>query len=251
VVAEQGIAPVLPRTVAGLHVSAASFDSGSGSGSWQALTPHVEWQAFEWLSLFTAIPLAQVRFDGGRTANGPGDLALSLKARLVATPHGGLLLSAGLGVELPTGDGDQGLGGGHVELAPFAIVSTVLHERGGLVVLGYGLSSLRFAVDGGGHSHTHAGSAAGHSHGSVLAPHGQRELFSRAMLAVSLGGSHLSLGGEGAAPLWNDGSHQLAARAEIGQVLAEKLHLTASAAATVVGEQRYGITAGLGAAWMF
>lgn len=63
------------------------------------------------------------------TATAPaefGDLAVSGKVSLFQTPHGGQLVAAGLGAELPTGSKARGLGGGHVEMAPFVGISSAL-----------------------------------------------------------------------------------------------------------------------------
>jgi hypothetical protein len=244
VVSDLGIAPVLPASVAGVSVGTASFDVAGMRGRWVAVTPQAEVQLGRYLSLLGTLPLARIDYQGGDSHNGLGDVGLSAKLRLYASDHGGLL-SAGLGVELPTGDDETGLGGGHPELAPFAIASSTLWHGHGLEWIAYGLGSLRMAL--GRHDHLHNGPAGN----SMLSPHASRELFGRFMSALVRGQGCLGAGLEGARVLSGGPPGYLAARGELGTVMGQSLRLFLSVDATVAGEQRFGVRGQAGSAWLF
>ena len=245
VVSDLAIAPVLPASLVGVEVSSASFDVAGMQGRWLAVTPQAEWQLGQRLSLLGTLPLARVDFQGGESHTGLGDLGLSAKVRLYASEHGGLLLSTGLGVELPTGDDEHGLGGGHPELTPFLIASSTLWHGGGFEWIVHGLGSLRMAI--GGHDHVHNGPAGN----SMLSPHASRELFGRFMSVLVRGRGYLAAGTEGAAALVGGPPGYLAVRGELGSVLGESLRLFVSADTNVAGHRRYGLRAQVGSAWLF
>jgi len=251
VVTEHGIASIMPQTVASLDFYAVTFDAGGRKGRWEALTPSFEWHAFGPLSLFASLPIAHVRPDGGDSASGIGDLSLSAKVSFFETPHGGLLASAGLGVELPTGDKDDGLGSGHVGLAPFLGASSAFLSLGNVDLVAYGLTSLRASLGEGGHHHADAANAHAHPQGSVLAPHAEREVYGRAMLAAVFASVYLAGGAEGTAVLQGQGQGHVGARGEIGWKTTEALRLFLGADALVAGERRYGVRGRAGVAWMF
>jgi hypothetical protein len=245
VVSELGIAPVLPASLVGVSVGSADFDVAGMRGRWVAVTPQAEVQLGRYLSLLGTVPLARVDYQAGAAYSGLGDVGLSAKLRLYASDHGGLLLSAGLGMELPTGDDENGLGGGHPELAPFALGSSSLWHGAGLEWIAYALGSLRMAL--GGHDHVHQGPAGN----SMLSPHAQRELFGRLMSALVRGQGYLGAGLEGARVLSGGPPGYLAVRGELGTVLGESLRLFLSIDATVAGEQRFGVRGQVGSAWLF
>jgi hypothetical protein len=250
VVSELGIAPVLPRSTAGVDASAANFDLEGQRGSWQALTVALEWSLGRRLSFFGALPFARLAVDGSDPAVGIGDAAVSAKLALYASEHGGLLLSAGLGAELPTGNHHNGLGGGHVELVPFVAASSALGHLGRLELVTFVIVSPRFSLashdDGGG-----GAAAMGEVHGSLLAPHGDREVFGRALAALAYGAGYAGAGAEGATVLEGSGSGYLALRGEAGYLLGASLRLMAGVDGTVAGDHRFGLRARLGALWLF
>jgi hypothetical protein len=245
VVSDLGIAPVLPASVAGVSVGTASFDVAGMRGRWVTVTPQAEVQLGRHLSLLGTVPLARVDYQGGASHNGLGDVGLSAKLRLYASDHGGLLLSAGLGVELPTGDDGNGLGGGHAELAPFAVAASTLWHGGGAEWIAYGLGSLRMAL--GAHDHVHNGPAGN----SMLSPHAQRELFGRLMTALVKGQNYAGAGLESARVLSGGPPGYLAVRGELGTVMGESLRLFLAVDGTVAGQRRYGLRGQLGSAWLF
>src|SRR5207244_225601 len=73
------------------------------------------------LSVRLGVPLAHVAYDGGRDVRGVGDVELAAKMRLAGCGCGcgEWIVSAGAAVAAPTGRAADGLGSGHVELAPF------------------------------------------------------------------------------------------------------------------------------------
>lgn len=245
VVSDLAIAPVLPASMAGVSVATASFDVAGMRGRWVTVTPQVEWSPGRYLSLLGTLPLAQVDYQGGGTHSGLGDVGLSAKLRLYASDHGGLALSAGLGLELPTGDDENGLGGGHPELTPFAVASSSLWHGGGTDWILYALGSLRMAL--GGHAHVHDGPAGN----SMLSPHANRELFGRVMTGLVRERRYLAAGMELAAALAGGPPGYTAVRGELGTVMGESLRLFAAIDATVAGERRFGVRGQVGSAWLF
>jgi hypothetical protein len=245
VVSDLGIAPVLPATVVGVSVGSADFDVAGMRGRWVAVTPQAEVQLGRYLSLLGTLPLARIDYQEGGAHSGLGDVGLSGKLRLYASDHGGLLLSAGLGVELPTGDDENGLGGGHPELAPFAIASSSLWHGAGLEWIAYALGSLRMAL--GAHDHVHNGPAGN----SMLSPHAQGELFGRFMSALVRGQGYIGAGVESARVLAGGPPGYTALRGELGTVLGASLRLFMSVDGTVAGQQRFGVRGQVGSAWLF
>jgi hypothetical protein len=245
VVAEHGVAAVLPRTVVSLDAAGARYDVEGHRGTWQTLTPTVEWAFADRFSIFAALPLARLDGEGDGPVTGLGDLSLSAKAALYATPHGGLLLAAGIGAELPTGDDERNLGGGHVELAPFVAAASTFHEVEAAAFVAHALVVPRFALPGGDH---HGGAA--HTHGSFLAPHASRELFARVMTGVVLDRVHVTAGVEGASTYSFGGRGYLAPRAEVGVLLAPSWRAFAAVDLSVWGDERFGPRARLGLAWL-
>ncbi|HEY0707919.1 MAG TPA: transporter [Polyangia bacterium] len=255
-IAEHGLAAIMPRTAAGVDWTGATFDLGDRKGRWQLITPSFEWRVFERLSLFAALPFGRVDLDDSAGGGyGLGDLSVSGKATLVATPHGGFLLSAGLGAELPTGDADNGFGGGHVELIPFVAASSAFYEGGRLALVAYGMAALRGSVGADHPEDEHGAGTVSHVHGpaagSVVAPHAEREGYARAMLAAVLGSFDVGTGGEGAVVFAGKGPGHLGWRAEAGYLLNESVRLHTAVDLGLLGERRYGVRGRLGAAWLF
>ncbi|HEY0711370.1 MAG TPA: hypothetical protein VGF45_01755 [Polyangia bacterium] len=256
VIAERGISGVMPSTVVAMDWTAATFDLPARRGQWQLVTPSFEWQVWRRLSLFAALPFGRVAIDGTADRVGLGDLSVSAKATVFASDHGGLLVSAGLGLELPTGNADHGFGGGHLELTPFLAAASTLLEGAGRALFLYGLGSFRGSLAGphdDGHPHVH-GSGHDHGHvtsGSVVAPHATREVYGRLMLGALFGRFDFATGVEGAAVVTGDGRGHLGWRSEVGHLWTQSLRLTGSVDVGISGEERYGVRGRLGVAWMF
>lgn len=249
VVSEHGFAPVVPRSVAGVDVAAASFELEGRRGHWETVTPSLEWGFARRVSLFLALPLARLDHDrAAQAVVGVGDLSVSMKANLYATPHGGLLISAGLGVEVPTGRSEDGLGAGHFEVTPFAMVASSVWSAGGLELIVHTLASARLALEG--HTHSHGGGGSAHLHGSLLAPHAGRELFARGGVALVGRRAYLAAGAEGAAPL-GSGEGYLAPRVEAGMLLTTELRAFVGVDGVALGQRRHLLRGRAGVGWLF
>ncbi len=251
-VTDFGIARVEPSTRVTIETLAAGFELAERSGNWQALVLSGEVTAFTWLSVSARAPFARVSV-GDTTHVGLADAEVAARARLYTTEHGGLILSAGLGVELPTGNSDHGLGGGHVELAPFVSGSAAPLEELVLFAAVAPLVSLGAHADE--HDHPTAkphieGTATG-LRGSVLAPHNPRELAVNAGAAYLVGPAFVSAGLGLAAPL---GDHELStfvsSRLEIGVRVASGLRLLAGAELPVAGDRRFDWKGRLELMWL-
>jgi hypothetical protein len=170
------------------------------------------------------------------------DAEVAAKLGLVATQHGGLLLSAGVSFELPTGSEKKGLGAGHFEISPFVTASSAPVNN---LVL-YGLLADRISAG----SHGDPAEAPGEVHGSVLAPHSDHELTTRLGAAYVRGPAYLSGGIEYVevfVPSLAAGPVVL--RGELGILFQSELRLAFGFDAPVASPHRYGWRGRLGIAW--
>ncbi len=251
VVSESGVAWVEPVSVVEVETSAASFDHGGARrGTWSAIAPSLELALDERFSLMARTPVALILFEDGRGALGLADVELSGKARLYADEHGRFIASVGLGLELPTGVVEDGLGGGHVELTPFLAVSSQLTAR----LLLTGLLSARLSLPDPDDPTSGDPPEPGEriAHGSVLAPHAPGELFARVGVSYVLEGvAYATLGADAIAPFADPTRGPVLARAEVGVLPLDGIRVALGGDATVFGEARHGARGRLSVAWMW
>ena len=111
--------------------------------------------------------LAYVDYDDGPSEAGLSDCEVVPKVRVWKKASGWpASVSAGLSVELPTGDADTGTGNGHVSLFPFATFSS-------MPVRGFMLHAMvgdRFVVSGEHDAGHERERHAGHVHGAAARP---------------------------------------------------------------------------------
>jgi hypothetical protein len=261
VVSQYGIAPAEPVTRASLKLQMRRFDfDGGPAGSARVATPRIQYAPVSWLSGVARLPVASLQYDDATNRFGIGDLAVGAQVRAFATDHGGLIVSAGLGSELPTGDVAAGFGAGHVELAPFVVVSSSPTDN--LVV--FGSVTEQFAVGGGGghgghgdgghgHDHAHGGGSIGSSvHGAVIAPHAAHEMRTRVGVAYVLDPVYLSVVNSVVFAWSRDrtlGPYD--AGLELGWRALEDLRLALGADVPVLGPDRFEWTTQLAASWTF
>jgi hypothetical protein len=239
VVSESGIAWVEPMSVAQVDATSARFDLGpTWQGRWWSVAPMVELTPIKRLSVIARVPMVRIDFDDGRAVMGLGDISTSLKVLCWADEHGKLIVSAGLGVELPTGSARDALGSGHLELVPFVAGSSQIARR---VILS-GILSERLSL------------GEESSGGSPLAVHEAHELFARVMGTwTSLG----PLGLYGSAGLdrvvvWSGGVRgPLTARAELGLVQRQTWRLAWRSELPLAGQRRHKWLTGLNLALWF
>jgi hypothetical protein len=244
IVSEYGIAFVEPTSVAEFDIQAAEFRLGDRSGHWQLVALSLEYALTPRLSLSGHLPFGRIRYDGGSTEYGPGDAEVGAKVSLVATQHGGLLLSAGASFELPTGSEVKGLGAGHFEISPFVTASSALVNN---LVL-YGLLADRISAG----SHADSVEAPGEVHGSVLAPHSDHELTTRLGAAYVRGPAYLSAGVEYVEVFVPSlAAGPLVLRGELGILFLSELRLALGFDVPAAGPHRYEWRRRLGIAWFF
>ncbi len=238
IVSEYGIAFVEPSSIAEVDTQAAEFRLGDRSGHWQLVALSLEYAVTPRLSFSGRLPFARIRYDAGSTEYGPGDAEVAAKVGLVATQHGGLLLSAGASFELPTGSEKKGLGAGHFEISPFVTASSAPVNN---LVL-YGVLADRIS--------TGSAEAPGEAHGSVLAPHSDHELTTRLGAAYVRGPAYLSGGIEYVEVFVPSlAAGPLVLRGEFGILFQSELRLAFGFDAPVAGPHRYGWRGRLGIAW--
>lgn len=250
VVSDSGIAWVEPLTVVEVDARSASFDFGERwRGRWLKLTPSVEAAFNERFSLGLRAPIAVIQFDDGRGVLGLGDLEASAKVLLYGSEHGGLIVSAGLGTELPTGVVEDALGSGHVELTPYITASTQPSSRWIISAL----ASDRFAPS------IFAEEELEYTepedigpHGSVLSPHSDHELFLRGTV-THLFNANLYLTA-GVDHIWVYSKNlqgESVARAELGWARAREWRVSLGADTPLRGTNRSGTSVRLSWARMF
>jgi hypothetical protein len=176
VVSEAGVAWVEPNSRAEVSMESASFDHGEDwRGRYLRLSMSGEVRLHERFSVGARMPWALVGFDDGRGVLGTGDAEINGRALLFSSMHGGLILSAGLGAELPTGVIEDGLGAGHLELAPFVVASSQPWRNLIFTLLVVDALSPRELREDDAEAQTNVGGP----HGAVISPHAAHQLTTR------------------------------------------------------------------------
>lgn len=260
-----GIAWLGPTSVVTMEASAAQFDLADRSGSWFATTTALEYAATSRISLLARIPVAWIDYDSGASESGLADIEVGGKVSLLARPENRFLLLAGASLELPTGDTDSGLGGGHVELSPHVMAS--MEPLPGLMLHSVASDHLSLSDAGeessvagrpfgdpgaapgwqGHPGHDHAAESG--LHGSVLAPHTDHEMSLLLVAVYSRGRGYLSAGTEYIHAWSEEGGDPWIARTEAGLALPAHLMLSAGYDAPLAGEERFENRARLSLAW--
>lgn len=186
-----------------------------------------------------------VRFEDGRASLGLGDIETTAQFKLVATPHGGIVSSAGLSVEWPTGAQEDQLGGGHIEVAPFVIVSSQLTTH--LILTS--VASLRYSTSPDKPPQDPTLRAA---HGHVISPHTAHETTLRADLAyVQAQRYYISVGTEWVHMMNAPQSDPITARIEGGWLYSPSVRVALGADVHIRGEARSAGQLRLNMAYMF
>lgn len=245
-VSETGISWVEPVSVVELSAEASSFDRGDGfSGRWQRLTLASEWRALPRLSVAARVPMIHLSLDDGRRVIGLGDVEASAKYRLIATEHGRLIASVGLGTAFPTGDTKSGLGAGHFELSPFLTLSS--QPTRWLVF--YGSAVDKISVGGTSDQPTIDDRA---GHGSVLSPHEPHELDARlgaALLATE--SLYASIRVEQTVVFVGDDRGPTRGRVELGWAEPNRFRLATAVSTHLAGKRRKQFALQVSAALFF
>lgn len=245
VVSETGIAWAEPVSVVELDTQAASFDLGAQKrGRWQTMALRMQMAPTNWFSLSLRVPFSAIQFEDGRQALGLGDIETALQVRLFASPHGGLIASAGIGAELPTGVEEDQLGSGHVELTPYIIASTQPLKHLILTTV----ISYRTAITG----ETEHQDGPRAATGSVLAPHSPRELSTRLDVAwVEEQSWYASAGVEAIFMIAQQQPNPLHGRLEIGWLPSTRWRLALGFERHLRGEPRMRWKGKMNLAWLF
>jgi hypothetical protein len=149
--------------VASLHslkIRSGSFGIAGEKGSFVSTQFKLERAVNPVLELGVVLPIEQVSLDGKGSHLGLGDLELTSKYQIAPGR------SAGVVLELPTGDHDHGLGSGHIMVAPYGSGSL---QAGEWMI--HGTLSAAFAFAG--HDHGQANSV---PEVNWVSPHTDHEL---------------------------------------------------------------------------
>ena len=199
-VSDFGISWAEPVTVFEATLELAEFDRDGERGRYLVTYPVIEYALSDAFSVTARTALVKVFVEGEADRFGLGDSEIGVKYGVYETKHGELLISAGLNLELPTGDADQALSSGHFELSPFVTLSTATASE----FIVYAVFADRLSLEGSDddghghhdhHDHHHEGASA--RHGSIIAPHGDHEAFVRLGVAQVMGLLFVSLGYDG------------------------------------------------------
>lgn len=230
-VQDQGVGHAQPRTFAAADVEAAGFELAEQRGDYYTLRLRGEYTLVPYFSVGLAAPFHLLKLQDRSLRSGPGDVDVLARLRVVNAERHAWFMSVGLGVELPTGDTDAGLGAGHVELTPF--VST-MKSLGPLMV--HGTLALNASL---------AHSEAGHDHEAepvFVNPHSSLELVyhAGALYPVSEG---LYLNGVAAANTVLEAAERwetfLVLRPEVGFMPADDWRISMVGHLPVAGERRF------------
>ncbi|MSP25025.1 MAG: hypothetical protein EXR75_07645 [Myxococcales bacterium] len=127
----------LPETRVAIDTRIGELAAEPG-GFWRAGSLTLELAVWERASVYSEFVLGQVSLSGGGVHTGPGDDQLGARVTAYRSPAGFLTVVVGAGVELPTGDSEAMLGGGHYMLTPSAVASLHVNE----------VTTLAFALGG-------------------------------------------------------------------------------------------------------
>lgn len=245
VVSETGIAWAEPVNVIELDTQAASFDLGpQRRGRWQTVALRMQMASLSWFSLALRVPFSAIQFEDGRQALGLGDIETGLQFRMFASPHGGLITSAGVGMELPTGVEEDQLGSGHVELTPYIIASTQPLDH--LILTS--VISYRTAITG---DTQHQGGPRAAT-GSVLAPHSPKEFSARLDMAwVEEQRWYVSAGVEAILMIAQQQQNPIHGRLEVGWLPNSRWRLALGLERHLRGESRMQWKGKMNLAWLF
>lgn len=232
-VSTTGIAWVEPLTVAEVDVDAASFDFGGElRGDWQTFGVRAEVAPTERFSASVRVPWAHLHLADGRHAVGLSDIEGTLKLRMLATEHGGLIASAGLGAGLPTGQSRYGLGAGHFEIAPFVAASAQPNAH--LILDAIVADKVSVGHVGGGQT---TASASG-LHGPLIAPHADHEAQLGLGIA-GIAGPWYARVGTSAHIAWASPMDGLDVTADLGFARPEHYRISLGGAVPAAGFARY------------
>ncbi len=238
IVSEYGLAPSEPLRQIVLDTQYARFNLPEGKGWYWSTAALLEYAPVPWISGQVRVPLHRLHLDDRPAATGLGDIEWALKVRVYATEHGELIVSGGLGGELPTGSDEAGIGSGHVELIPFLTAST---SRGDFAA--FALLADRLSLGGHGPS----------QHFDFISPHTDHELAHRLGVGYVFGPAYASLAVDGVTVLVseNRGSTLLSARGEVGWLPVKSVTIAVAADLPVTSRRRFDMRGRLSATLRF
>ena len=109
----------VPENAIALAARAGELEAAPG-GFWRVGELMMQVAPWERASLYAELAVAHVSLRGGGEYTGPADANLGARVTAYRSPAGLVTIVGGLGVELPTGDAEAVLGGGHYTLSPSA-----------------------------------------------------------------------------------------------------------------------------------
>lgn len=159
--AEHEAGRVRPNSFVGFDVEAAAFDFEEGSGSYQTAVVRAEVALFSRFALGLRAPWHLLGLDAVPLRTGLGDVDLSARGLLFDAAH--WTLSGGIGTEIPLGDADAGLGGGHFAVSAFLSGMYVVSDTDAVIHASVA-DTLSLEQEG------------GHEHVNYIEPHSDHEL---------------------------------------------------------------------------
>ena len=113
-----------------LEYTTADYSFGDKTtGSWHTFALLGEYAPLTWLSLSATVPLSRTAPSDGAGDFGLSDIEVGFRILALHTKLLNMPLRIGLDAELPTGNTDDGLGGGHTALVPHISYSLQPHKK--------------------------------------------------------------------------------------------------------------------------
>ncbi len=155
----------------------AQFEAYDAVGEWHALNLSVNLAPLPWLSIHATSGLTRAFYDSGflkealgvRTVSGGMDTSFDIGVRTWRGSDGKHSVSLGLGVELPTGDEEYRLGGGHYSLTGRLVYEAQFSDK-------FPVSAEVYVSGNIGETKVHphlSQEADSHLHGAIIAPHSE------------------------------------------------------------------------------
>ena len=222
----------LARTQLRLELGVTRFHLEGHEGWYETLAASASWRLPVPVAVGARVPF-HLLHEGGDLSAGIGDLALVATAELVQRSSFALGLT--LAAELPTGDEERGIGGGHAELSAGLAAEA---RRGSLRLGGQAayVHSLGSHDEAGAHRHT------------FVDPHDARQLELAATVLHDPGAWRAGLGLGAELPLAGEADVRLVATARAG-LGGGALRWSLVASAALNDERPYDARLVLGAAW--
>ena len=176
-----------------VDISTGAFDAYDGRGNWHQLTLATTLAPKPWFTIGASTGFARGIYTAGmvpgptgeRAPSGLTDSTIDLTFRLWRHSKKHLAFGMGIGAELPSGDAQMRIGGGHHSLTGRVFFAARLSKRLALNVEAAFSGAIPTDADA---DHAHQESATeAHLHGSLMNPHAEMDISGRIGIVYEVG----------------------------------------------------------------